>query len=294
MDIKQEITNKIIALLEKGDNKSSQMWVSVATNGFPSNGKSGVCYRGLNVFLLWSAAREMGYERNVWLTFKQAEAMGGKIRKGEKAVLCSKYSTTQGDEAVEAVEDVETKKAKKFALCRPFYLFNVAQIEGLPENLTAINKNIEFNPIEKAEQLLIASGVKIIHGGNKAFYSPSKDTIYLPKPEAFTSRENYYAVALHELVHSTGSMTKCNRRMSKRFGKEVEAAEEIIADMGAAMLMAYLGIVNATIENHASYIEHWIQILRKDKSAIFKASIKASAAYDYILGKAGLLAPVKA
>lgn len=273
--IKQQITDMIISMLEKGGNKSSQMWVNIASNGFPSNGKSGIAYRGLNIFLLWNAAKESGYDQNIWLTYKQAADMGGQVKKGEKAVLCSKYSTIQGEETIETVEDVEVQKVKKYALCRPFYLFNIAQIDGLPELSNKQDTKTAFDPIEKAEHILISSGVKIIHGGNKAYYSPSKDTIYLPKPEAFTSRENYYAVALHELVHSTGSMKKCNRRMSKRFGKETEALEEIIADMGAAMLMAYLGIVNVTIENHASYIEHWIQILKKDKSAIFKASIKA-------------------
>jgi len=292
MDIKQEITNRIIAMLEKGGNESSPMWTGAANGGFPINGKTGAAYRGLNVFLLWGAAMENGYSQNVWMTYKQAADLGGQVRKGEKSVLCAYYSLVKGKDTIQ--ENIEESDAtgepqnKKFSMCKPFYLFNVSQIDGLPESITAEAAKIEFNPIEQAEYLLSASEAVIKHGGNKAFYSPSKDIICLPEREAFTSRENYYATALHELAHWTGHMTRLNRRIANRFGDQAYSREECAADLTSAMLMAYLGLIDATIENHAAYIESWISVLKQDKTAIFTASKHASAAYDFILNKAGI------
>lgn len=289
MDIRQAITDKIIAMLEKGGNEARTRWTKAAQGGFPRNGKTGDAYRGVNVLILWDAAIEAGFTSNVWMTFKQAADMGAHVRKGEKAVMCAYFEMVKrkGNEAAEQ-EDGEEGKAGFFPMCKPFWLFNVAQIDGLPESFyQAEEKAHDFNPIEEAEAILAASGATIAHGYDGAFYAPSKDQICLPARERFTSPENYYATALHELTHWTGHESRLNRQFGKRFGDNAYAFEELVAELGAAFVVGHVGFVDATIENHAAYLENWLTVLKNDKTAIFTASKQASLAYDFILARAG-------
>lgn len=296
MDIRQAITDKIIAMLEKGGNEARTRWTKAAQRGFPRNGKTGDAYQGVNVLILWDAAIESGYASNVWMTYKQAESIGAQVRKGEKAVMCAYFEMVKrkGGEADQG-EGEEGGKAGFFPMCKPFWLFNVAQIDGLPESFTApAEVTAEFSPIEAAEKMLAASGATINHGFDGAFYAPSKDQICLPTRERFTTPENYYATALHELTHWTGHESRLNRQFGKRFGDDAYAFEELVAELGAAFVVGHVGFVDATIENHAAYLESWLKVLKNDKTAIFTASKQASLAYDFILGKAGMKATAEA
>lgn len=296
MDIRQAITDKIIAMLEKGGNEARTRWTKAAQGGFPRNGKTGDAYRGVNVLILWDAAIEAGFTSNVWMTYKQAESIGAQVRKGEKAVMCAYFEMVKrkGNEADQG-EGEEGGKAGFFPMCKPFWLFNVAQIDGLPESFTAPAEVApEFTPIEAAEKMLAASGAVINHGFDGAFYAPSKDQICLPTRERFTSPENYYATALHELTHWTGHESRLNRQFGKRFGDDAYAFEELVAELGAAFVVGHVGFVDATIENHAAYLESWLKVLKNDKTAIFTASKQASLAYDFILEKAGMKATTEA
>lgn len=291
MDVRQAITDKIIAMLEQGGNVSRARWAKAAQNGFPRNGKTGDAYRGVNVLLLWTAAIDAGYTSNVWMTFKQASDMGGHVRKGEKGVMCAYFEMVKrkGNEAVEE-EGGEESKGGFFPMCKPFWLFNVAQIEGLPESFSqAEEKAADFDPIEDAEAILAASGASIAHGYDGAFYAPSKDQICLPARERFSSPENYYATALHELTHWTGHVSRLDRQFGKRFGDDAYAFEELVAELGAAFVVGHVGFVDATIEGHAAYLDSWLKVLKNDKTAIFTASKQASLAYEYILSRAGKL-----
>jgi len=287
MDIRQAITDKIIAMLEKGGNEARTRWTKAAQGGFPRNGKTGDAYRGVNVLILWDAAIEAGFTSNVWMTYKQAESIGAQVRKGEKAVMCAYFEMVKrkGNEADQG-EGEEGGKAGFFPMCKPFWLFNVAQIDGLPESFTAPAEVApEFTPIEAAEKMLAASGAVINQRLDGAFYAPSKDQICLPTRERFTSPENYYATALHELTHWTGHESRLNRQFGKRFGDDAYAFEELVAELGAAFVVGHVGFVDATIENHAAYLESWLKVLKNDKTAIFTASKQASLAYDFILEK---------
>lgn len=289
MDIRQAITDKIIAMLEKGGNEARARWTQAAQGGFPSNGKTGDTYRGVNVLILWDEAIERGYSSNIWMTYKQAEGMGAQVRKGEKAVMCAYFEMVKrkGGEADQA--QGEEGKNGFIPMCKPFWLFNVAQIDGLPESLTAPTETTgKFNPIADAEKLLTASCAEINHGFDGAFYAPGKDQICLPARERFTSPENYYATALHELTHWTGHESRLNRQFGKRFGDDAYAFEELVAELGAAFVVGHVGFVDATIENHAAYVQNWLTVLKNDKTAIFTASKQASLAYDFILEKAGM------
>ena len=289
MDIRQAITDKIIAMLEKGGNEARTRWTKAAQGGFPSNGTTGDTYKGVNVLILWDEAIERGYSSNVWMTYKQAEGIGAQVRKGEKAVMCAYFEMVKrkGGEADQA--QGEERKNGFFPMCKPFWLFNVAQIDGLSESFTTPAETTgKFNPIEDAEKLLTASGATINHGFDGAFYAPSKDQICLPARERFTSPENYYATALHELTHWTGHESRLNRQFGKRFGDDAYAFEELVAELGAAFVVGHVGFVDATIENHAAYVQNWLTVLKNDKTAIFTASKQASMAYDFILEKAGM------
>lgn len=284
MDIKQVITDKIIALLERGAQAGQARWTGAAKNGFPVNAKSGEAYRGVNVLILWAEAADRAYGSNVWMTYKQAAAVGAQVRKGEKAVMCAYFERIAKKAKADGTTE-EEGEGGSFLMCKPFWLFNVAQMDNVPADLQAAPLQTVFDPILAAEKLICASGATIRHGFSGAFYVPSKDEICLPQRERFTSPANYYATALHELTHWTGHESRNARTFSKRFGDEAYAFEELVAELGAAYLVGHLGFVDATIENHVSYLDQWLTVLKRDKCAIFTAARHAGEAFDFILGR---------
>lgn len=287
MDVRTSVTEAIVAMLEQGVGPWQRPWAALAQSGIPRNVATGQAYRGLNVLTLWAAAEARAFPVNEWMTFNQAKAAGASVRKGAKGVMCVFWkSSPRGAQAPAAEEggDAEAGKAARLGapLLKPFWLFNVAEIDGLPAR-TAQERASEFAPIEAAQALLAASGATIRHGGNEAFYAPAADAICLPEPGAFASREAYYGTALHELVHWTGHGSRCARQFGRRFGDDAHAAEELVAEIGSAMLMAHLGLEAATLDNHARYVGSWLSVLRNDKNAVFTAARLAQAAVDYLL-----------
>jgi antirestriction protein ArdC len=281
MDINQIITDKIINLLERGTVKTGARWTGSKATGLPVNAKSGEQYHGINVLVLWAEIADRSYASSQWLTFKQAADMGANVRKGEKSVMCVYYKTVDKRDEAKAEDEQES-----YFLAKPFWLFNVAQIDGLLADMTdAANSVTEkcFNPHQEAEQLLLNSQASINYGFDSAYYSPSTDKICLPARERFTSQSNFYATALHELTHWTGSETRLNRSFGKKFGDDAYAFEELVAELGAAFTVARLGMIDATIEAHADYVQSWIKVLKSDKRAIFSAASQAAKASDFIL-----------
>lgn len=285
MCIRQTITDKIIAIMEAGTTKTGPRWTQSTGQGMPCNAQTGQAYRGINVLLLWAEAAERSYASNLWLTYKQAETLGAQVRKGEKSAMCVYYSKIQ-NKAGEQQDDQEDPGS--YLMCKPFWLFNLAQVDGLPADLTAPADAMEFDPISEAEQILISSGADIQHGFDGAFYVPSRDQICLPVRERFTTPENYYATALHELTHWTGHESRLNRQFGKRFGDDAYAFEELIAELGAAFTVGTLDMIDATIETHANYVASWVKVLKNDKGAIFTAASLAAKASDYILNRASV------
>lgn len=281
-DIQQEITNKFIALIESGIDKPWQCpWVG--GNSFPENFKTRDQYNGINVFVLWLEAQSNNYKYNYWLTYKQAQELGGVVKKGSKGTRCVFYKP------VEVKGD--TKDEDKSYLCiRSFTLFNVDQIDGL-SGVDELSKEQTFSEDESTESLkgLVSvycekSGLKVESGGNKAFYSPSKDLIRMPN--SFESASGYVSTFAHEIGHSTGHKSRLDRFSSndKAFDtyKESYAFEELCAELFASFLCADLQ-VQGEHENHASYLDSWLKVLKKDKTFLFKASSAASKAYRYLI-----------
>jgi antirestriction protein ArdC len=292
-DLRQTITDKIISILESGVGEWRKTWNTVGKRGFPKNGKTGDVYHGINVMLLSAECLKAGYSSNIWLTYKQAESIGAQVRKGAKGTMCAYFELIEKAPKECVHENAEDDKDKNsYLLCKPFWLFNIAQIDGLPENLCKVETNEpipKFKPIETAEHLLNSSGAIIAHGYNEPFYSSHNDEIRLPVKEQFECPEAYYETALHELSHWTGHGSRLNRQFGKRFGDDATAFEELVAELGSAFLCGYVGI-DSTYENNAAYLSSWLTILKKDKTAIFTASKHAGEAYEFILGRAGKVA----
>jgi len=299
MDVRQVITDRIIAMLEQGGNVFRERWTRAASRGMPRNGKTGAPYHGANVLLLWDAAVEHGYASNVWLTYKQAESLGAQVRKGERAVLCAHFErkARRGSEGVEQDtsangegQDMAAERDRSsILLCMPFWLFNVAQIDGLPGEVVDLCVDLPVapnGPVEGAMRLLGGCNATIRYGFEQAMYLPTLDEIRLPWPRRFTSAEAHCATALHELVHWTGHPARLAREYGRRFGDDAYAFEELVAELGSAFAMGHCGLVDATVEGHAAYLESWLKVLRGDRTAIFTAARHAGEAFEFILARA--------
>jgi antirestriction protein ArdC len=270
----QIIADKILAALKAGDLPWIKPWASKPM-GLPKNASTGRAYSGANVILLWITQEERGYFSDKWLTLKQANAMGGKVRKGETSTMITFVSRFDKQDDAGNVASIPFLKT--------FPVFNVEQCEGL--NLEAAAP-LAINTDERdaaCDAFIAATGAVISHGGERAFYRPSADNIQLPAWERFTDRAGYYATALHELVHWTGHESRCARDFGKRFGDNAYAAEELVAELGAAFLCAELGIDAVT--QHAAYIQHWIKLLEGDPRAFMTAASKASSAVEFLRDK---------
>lgn len=284
-------------MLEKGGNVFRERWARAASRGMPRNGKTGLAYHGANVLLLWDAAIEEGYASPVWLTYKQAASLGAQVRKGERAVLCAHFERREGRGTTPgsvdsrsdddgAQDDGATQPGA--LLCMPFWLFNVAQIDGLPSEVVeaaSTSPVCSHPPVERALRLLGGSNATIRHGFDRAMYVPALDEIRLPWPKRFTSSEAYCATALHELVHHSGHPSRLHRQFGQRFGDAAYAFEELVAELGSAFVMGHCGLVEATLEGHAAYLDSWLQVLRHDRTPIFTAARHAGAAFDFILAQ---------
>jgi antirestriction protein ArdC len=289
-DIYTEVTNCIITALESG----TPPWICPWRDGssLPSNLATGKPYRGINVLMLSIEEQLRGYSDSRWVTLRQANELGAKVRKGEHGAPVIFFKMKEIADQVET--DDEQKRV--VPMLRSYTVFNTAQLEFLPEKFELRPSPTVWQPLGEAEQLLLETGAVIRHGGNRAFYSPSEDLIQLPPEAWFDEPDSYYAVALHELIHWTGHPRRLCRVLGRRHGIEAYAYEELVAEMGAAFLCAHVGIP-ARLE-HASYIDSWLDALKRDKRLIFTAAAAAQKAADYVLRETlsapapGVVAPV--
>lgn len=281
-DIYSRVTNKIIADLENGVRPWMKPWDAGNTEGrimqpLRANGQA---YKGINVILLWDQATEKGYTSPHWMTFKQANAMKASIRKGEHGslvVFADKFKKTETNGEGQAVE-------KEIPYLKGYTVFNADQIDGLEERYTikAVRQDEPMQLVEQAEMFFNGTGATVNHGGNRAFYVPSRDLIQMPKPEAFKDAESYEATKGHEMVHWTGHESRLARQIKNKHGDEDYAREELVAELGASFLCASLGITPEVREDHASYVASWLKVLKEDKKALFAAASQAQKAVDHL------------
>ncbi|HZQ46069.1 MAG TPA: zincin-like metallopeptidase domain-containing protein, partial [Verrucomicrobiae bacterium] len=264
----------IVRLLESGTIPWHQPWKG--GNQWPQNFVSRKVYRGINLFLL-NAAR---YPSPFWLTFKQVQSLGGSVKKGERSfpVVFWKIFKEEGD-----------AEARRIPFLRYYSVFNLAQCEGIAVSvLQPVETSTRFQPIDRCEQVMAAmpKPPAINHHGGRACYSPSLDEISMPEAKAFESSEGYYSTLFHELTHATGHVSRLNRKEvteQQGFGSDPYSREELVAEMGAAFLCGHCEIENKTIDQSASYIQHWLQRLKEDRKLVVHAAAQAQKACDFIL-----------
>jgi antirestriction protein ArdC len=279
-----EITGKIIAELEAGRFPWVQPWgkaTAKAPLGLPQNASTGRAYSGINILILWGAVVQHGFLGQGWLTFRQAQSLGGNVRKGERGTtVVYADRLTPEDEKRRAREAGE--EPGKIAFLKRFTVFNTAQCEGLPDDVAVAMPPPPPGLIEpRVEALIKATGIHFRIGGDRAFYVPALDHVVVPPPQAYFEPINWHRTALHELGHATGHASRLNRDFSGSFGTKKYAFEELVAEMSAAFCCASLGIVPTV--RHADYIGSWLDVIREDSRAIVRAASQASKASDWIL-----------
>jgi len=277
-----EVTSRVIAELEAGRLPWVQPWDRAGCDcTMPHNAATGRRYSGINVLILWAAVIEGRYSSQRWLTYRQAQAAGGNVRRGERGtVVC--YADRFTPKTEEARAQDEDRDARQIAFLKRFTVFNVDQCEGLPEDLaSAPHLPAEIDMIPSVQALIRTSGADFRIGGGEAYYSPSADFVAVPPPAAFGERINWYRTALHELGHWTGHSSRLDRNQRGRFGSADYAREELVAEMASAFACASLSI-QPTVR-HADYIGSWLAVLREDEKAIFRAASAASKAADFLL-----------
>ncbi len=286
MDVYGIVTEKIISMLDNGIVPWRRPWTST---GLPRNLVSKKPYRGVNVFLL-SASK---YVSPFWLTYRQANELGGHVRKDEESTLIVYWKV---DDAKQRMEDLDTEetdgKARRRFLLRYYRVFNLEECElpqAVLDKLPKIETH-EHDPIEAAERIIagMPNPPEIQYAGSKAFYSSITDRITLPPRSLFESVEEFYATLDHEIIHASGSPKRLNRESiaeAAPFGSPTYSREELVAELGAAYLCAEAGISNAVLPNQAAYVSGWLKKCRDDRRLLIHAAAQAQRAADYILNR---------
>jgi antirestriction protein ArdC len=287
MDVYGIVTEKIVNLLESGIVPWRRPWTST---GLPRNLITKKPYRGINYFLL-SASK---FVSPFWLTMRQANELGGSIRKGEESTIVTfwKIDDAKQNETEELdVEPKDEKNRRRFVL-RFYRVWNLEQCilpQAVLDKLPKMETH-QHDPIEAVEKIIagMPNPPEIVRAGSKAYYSPLTDRITLPPRELFESAAEDAATTLHELSHSTGH----ERRLAREgitevapFGSAVYSREELVAELSAAFLCAEAGISNAVIHNQAAYVAGWLKKLRDDRRLLIHAAAQAQKAADYVLNR---------
>ena len=280
-DVYESVTKTIITAIERGAGAFVMPWHRTGSDiSRPVNVASGATYRGVNVIALWAQAMSAGFQSSHWGTYRQWAALDAQVRRGERGSPILFYKPARAKD-----QNPDDEQRKRF-LVRASWVFNAEQVEGWVAPAPVCISEPER--VEAAEALVASTGASVLHGGDQAYYAPRQDEIHLPLRSQFlasatrTKTEAYYAVLLHELVHWSGAAHRLNRTFGGRFGDRAYAAEELVAELGAAFLCADLGISNDPRPDHASYVADWLSVLGSDKRAIVTASRLAAEAASFL------------
>ena len=277
-DVYQAITDRLIAQLEQGIIPWKKPW---KPGEAAVSGTTGREYSGINQMLLPAAGK--------YYTFRQAQEMGAHVKKGEKGNFVVFWKKAEHKETL----DDGTEKTVEIPVLRYYYVFHESQVDGVPSTVDSLQVDQIPAPdaaVQEAARIarnyLQMSGVtlKTYPGGRESFYSPTNDEISLPEIGQFFDQAKYYSTLFHEMTHSTGHEKRLNRDLGGLFGSQRYAKEELVAEMGAAILTGAAGLeTSATFENSAAYLQAWISRLQQDKRLAVSAASKAQKAAAYIL-----------
>lgn len=279
-DIYTEVTSTIVKALEDGQVTGTweMPWHSFAT--MPLNATTKKHYRGVNIPLLWISQHKRGFQSGLWATYRQWQDAGAQVRKGEKGSGIVFWKT------IDIEAQSEDEEAGTRMIARYSTVFNAAQVDGF--EMPAPQARAEINLNETCTAFLQATAAVIEYGHPMACYNTLHDKIEMPKPELFrdtkaaTATENFYSTIFHEITHWTGAKHRLDREQHKRYGDNAYAFEELIAELGSAMLCASLGATPAPRADHAQYIKNWLKALKDDKRFIFSAASQAQKAVDFL------------
>jgi antirestriction protein ArdC len=287
-EVIEAVVAQIVAELEKGALPWCRPWKSDET-GFKLGGfalplrVTGEAYRGINILALWCAASSNGFRGRYWMTFNQAKALKGMVRKGEKA-----SGVIYADKTTKEQQDEQTGETvvKSYAFLKSYAVFNADQIDGLPEKFYAKTPEADAPTLTALEipgqAWFDAVPAFIRHGGNRAYFSPAADFVQMPMAQDFKNPQAYASTLCHELVHWTGHKSRLDRLDFVKWGDDRYAFEELVAELGAAFGMANLGLVPDIREDHAPYLAVWLKKLKDDPKALMSAAAKASQAIDFL------------
>ena len=283
MDLYQSITDKIVAMLERGTVPWHRLWSVAGLEGLPKNLVSKQPYRGINVFILLAS----GFESPYWLTFNQAKHYDGHINKGERSSMVVFWNWF--DKETGELDSDGNRAVEKIPFLRHYNVFNVTQCT-LPDSIVPdLPERPAAEPIAACDRIVegMTNPPAINHnGGGRAFYRQATDSVHIPERHRFPKQSEYYSTLFHELTHATGHSSRLNRKTLTEydgFGGQNYSREELVAEMGATFLCGMAGIENQTIDNSASYVASWLQALKTDKRLAVTAAAQAQKAADYIL-----------
>jgi antirestriction protein ArdC len=297
-DIAQEITDQIIALLEAGGELPwRRPWTSTGA-GLPLR-HDGTPYHGINVFLLGIRAMTAGHSSPYWMSYNQALALGGQVRKGEKATTVVYYGSAgsqRGDDAPDAAsgDAAPGDKPGGYRFLKHYAAFNADQIDGLPARYHPEpdeDGGAGPRPIARlkaaTDAMRAGLGVTYVEGGDRACYIRALDTIHMPELRRFTDAEKFYAVMIHEMAHAVEHPARLDIDYgAKAFGNEAYAMGELHGELAASLMGAHLGFAPTHIEDHAAYVQSWLRVLRNDTRFVLKAAGDAQRTTDYLLALA--------
>jgi antirestriction protein ArdC len=284
-DIYEKITASIIEAIEVGCGKFEMPWHTFGS--LPSNAGNKRRYRGINVLVLWAAASQRGYKTQLWATYQQWRELGAQVRQGEKstAVVFWKFYGDDNDSEAENIEDETAESSRKRCFARAYHVFNADQVDGF--SLPDVPALPEAQRIQQAEDFFHRTGARIIETGTRAYYDSNADEIHMPPFSLFKKAECFYSTLAHESIHFCGHVSRCNRQLGNRFGSELYAAEELVAELGSAFWSAELQLGTEPRMDNAPYCKNWLSVLKNDRRAIFAAAGKAQQAVDWIRAKVG-------
>lgn len=274
MNVYEIVTNEIICQLESGVAPWRRPW----TTKPPCNLVSQREYRGINTFLLSAS----GFPSPYWLTYAQAQKLGGHVKQGEHGHVVVYWNV--GEEKL----NPKTGRLSKPFLLRYYRVFNLSQTEGIADKLGLAENHPPLPDIPACESVVAnMPNAPAIKASDRAWYRPSTDEVGIPDKTLFNSAEQFYSTLFHELSHSTGHHSRVGREGIEQlngFGSDSYSREELVAEMGAAMLCGITGIAPATLENSAAYLRSWIGVLKGDSKLVVQAASAAQKAADYIRG----------
>lgn len=285
LDTYARVTDEIVRVIEDGVKEYKMPWHQGTGAMLPRNALTSNFYRGINTVALWASSRRQGFGLPYWASFLQWQKLDARIRRGEKASVVVFYK--QDDPAPDNDEDDSQQHGRKQRIVlKSSFVFNAEQVDGWSPPDVPYEDQTE--KLARIDAFIESLGSDVRYGGTVAAYNMNLDRIRMPERSQFvgsdtrTATESFYSVLLHEHVHWTGHPKRLNRRLSGRFGDHVYAMEELVAEIGAAFLCAELGISVHPRPDHASYVSHWLSLLRRENRAIFLAAHDARAASLYL------------